>query len=422
MYPQGPSVADWDIVGGPGQQPSPPIQADYEPGGKWYGLVSYDTAMRHYQHALDAYQNGYWYHANGRNWTQDQERFNNNLVQSGNIDTSYGVPSGNLYQASQDFIDYTYDPNTGWHQVNGSGPSGVGGGSGGYGGGSGGTGGGSNVPNTNGMSSEQKSAFSSMYALLDQFGLSGLGDFLKGLILDGTTDAATLQLELQQTDIWKRRFAGNEMLKQKGLGVLSPAEYLATERSYAQVMKNYGLPSGFYDEPGDFAKFIGNNVSAAELQTRVSAYADLANREDPAMVQQLKSMGMGQGDLLAYMMDPERATPLIQRQYQTAVLGSAARRAGVAADNTYLGQLASRGVTEQQAAQGYGMIGQSLADANKLAQIDGVSYGLHDMESEVFDNNATAANKRKRLASQERARFSGQSGYSGVNRSTTGSY
>lgn len=270
-----------------------------------------------------------------------------------------------------------------------------------------------------------QSAFAQLATLLEQYGLSSLQAFLKDLILQGNTDSASLMLALQQTNEWKTRFAGNEMLRQQGLGVLSPAEYLALERSYAQIMRNYGLPQGFYDEPADFAKWIGNNVSAAELQQRVSAYADLANREDPAIVAQLSSMGMTRGDLLAYMMDPDRAAPLIQRQYQVALLGGAARRAGLGGqdvNNDYLSQLAGRGVSEQQAAQGYGLIAGSLADARTLSGVYGVDYGLHDMETEVFDNNATAGKKRRRLASQERAAFSGQSGQSGISGSTAGSY
>lgn len=286
-------------------------------------------------------------------------------------------------------------------------------------------GGGAAAPTGKGglLSSSQQSAFDQMYALLDGFGLGSLSGTLKDLLLDGVTDAASIQLSLQETAQWKARFAGNEQLKAKGLGVLSPAEYLAVEKSYAQVMKNYGLPEGFYDDPADFAQFIGGNVSAAELQTRVQTYADIVNRDDPAMKQQLTSMGFTQGDILAYTMDPSRAAPLVQNKYQTAVLGSAARRAGVVADNSYLSDLADRGVTEQAASEGYGLIGGSLSDAQRLSGIYGEDYGVGDMQDEVFSNSSTAGKKRKRLASRERAAFGGSSGSAGAQRqSTSGSY
>lgn len=268
----------------------------------------------------------------------------------------------------------------------------------------------------------QQSAFDQMALLLDQLGLSSLLGFLRDMILGGVTDAASLQLALQDRPEWKKRFAGNEMLKAQGLGVLSPGEYLAMERSYAQVMKMYGLPKGFYDSPEDYAKWIGGNVSVNELQQRVAAYSDLALREDPGTVEQLRSMGLGHGELLAYLIDPTKSLPVIQNLYKTTLLGAAARRAGHAASNKYLAQLASRGVTEEQAGQGYGLISETLNNAYTLAGVYGEDYGSGDLEAEIFDHNGQAAKKRKRMASAERSAFAGRAGSADIGRSTSGSY
>jgi hypothetical protein len=270
----------------------------------------------------------------------------------------------------------------------------------------------------------QQSAFDFMLGILNEYNLGSLAGVLKGLILDGTTDSSLLQLALQDTQEWKTRFAGNEMLRQSGQSVLSVAEYLSVERSYAQLMRNYGLPQGFYDDPADFAKWIGSSVSPNELQTRVQAYSDLARREDPAVLQQLASMGMTQGDILAHMMDPNRALPLLQKTYQTTLLGAAARRSGAVADNSYLGHLSDIGVTEQQAAQGYGLISEGLPAMQRLGDLYGEDYNQGDFEGEVFEQQGAATQKRKRLASRERAAFRGSSGVGqgSLSRSTGGSY
>ena len=267
-----------------------------------------------------------------------------------------------------------------------------------------------------------ESAFGLMMDTLSSYGLGSLGDVLKGILLSGTTDEDLVMLELQETQEWKTRFAGNEKLRANGLPVLSVAEYLSTERQYAQVMHNYGLPGGFYDDPADFADFIGKSVSASELQSRVSAWADLAKREDPAIKAQLESMGIGEGDLAAYMMDPDRAAPLIQQKYQSTLIGAAARRQGL--DPSSSTRLADLGVTEQQAIQGYGLVAENLAAMTRLGDISGEEYGQRDLEDEVFEQDGAATNKRKRLASQERARFSGQSGVGqgSLSRSTGGQY
>jgi hypothetical protein len=270
------------------------------------------------------------------------------------------------------------------------------------------------APASGGMTQQQQSAWAYMQQLLDQVGLGSLAGVLQGLISGGMTDAASLQLELQNTNEWKVRFAGNEALKAAGLPVLSVAEYLSTERSYAQIMKNYGLPEGFYDDPSDFAQMMGASVSARELEQRVSAWADLANREE------LRAMGIADGDLIAYMMDPERAQPLIQKTYQKALLGGAARREGL--DPNGVNRLVEAGITEREATQGFGVIGDAMPDATRLGDIYGEDVTQTDLEDEVFMNSG--GKKRKRLASRERAAFQGTSGVGqgSLSRRDNGSY
>lgn len=276
--------------------------------------------------------------------------------------------------------------------------------------------------NANGFTTDQQSAFDFMNGLLSEYRLGDLSDTLKQLILAGDTDPNVLSLKLQDTAAWKQRFAGNEMLRNSGHNVLSVDQYLATENSYLAVMKQYGLPAGFYDDNADFAKFIGEGVSPAELQQRASAYADLANREDPAITAQLASLGISQGALAAYMMDPDRAAPLIQRMYTSTLVGAAARRNGLI--GTDVGHLADIGVTEQQAIQGYGEIAQELPTLTKLGDIYHQDITQSDLEGAIFDSNAADLNKRKKLASQERASFTGSSGIvqGSLNRNTSGSY
>lgn len=261
-----------------------------------------------------------------------------------------------------------------------------------------------------------------MQQLLDQYGLGSLGPVVQGLIANGMTDANQIQLELQGTNEWKTRFAGNEALRAAGLPVMSVAEYLSVERSYAQIMKNYGLPTGFYDDPSDFAKMIGGSVSARELEQRVSAWADLANREDPAIKEQLRAMGIADGDLIAFMMDPARAQPLIQKTYQQALVGGAARRQGL--DASGAARLVEHGITEREALQGYGVISDAMPDATRLSDIYGEDVDQSDLEAEVFENNGEASRKRKRLASRERAAFQGSSGVGqgSLSRRDNGSY
>ena len=269
-----------------------------------------------------------------------------------------------------------------------------------------------------------QSIYDLMYGLLQQYGLGSLAGTLRNLVEQGITDQASITLRLMDTDEWRQRFVGNELLKQNGLPMLTVAEYLAVERAYAQIMRNYGLPDEFYNGPDDFGKFIGNSISAAELQERVAAYADLVNRDDPHIKAQLAAMGMSEGDLLAFYIDPERANPILQKKYKATLIGASARRAGISTSTEYAEYLAGLGITEQQAQAGYAVIGEFLPFADKLGDIWGEDYQQRDFEGEIFEGNADSTRKRKRLASRERAAFRGSSGVAAgsLNEKTQGQF
>ena len=275
-----------------------------------------------------------------------------------------------------------------------------------------------------GMTGDQKSAFDMLRDMLTQFGLpanSDVMDVIKQSAINGDSTDVT-QIALQNTQTWKTRFAGNEARRQAGLPVLSVAEYLSMEKQYADILHSAGLPTGFYDDPTDFSNFIGKSVSPAEVQDRVNIASDIANREDPAIRQALAERGLNQGQLVAYVLDPNRAAPIIKRDLTAAKIGAAAIRGGLSVGIQFANQLADQGVTEQQAVAGMSQATDLANSTGKLGQVYGVNYTAQDALGEVFGGNGQAAQKRQQLSNQDKAQFGGSSQY-GVNKSnTTGSY
>lgn len=271
------------------------------------------------------------------------------------------------------------------------------------------------------MTPEQTSAYDMLRDLFSSYGLPTSGDILdviKDSALNGDSADIT-QIKLQATDSWKTRFAGNEARRSAGLNVLSVGEYLQQENQYATIMRNAGLPVGFFDDPSDFAGFIGKSVSPAEIQERVNLAVDVVNREDPAVAAELTRRGLSTGMVIAHALDPERAAPLIKRDLNSTLIGAAAARAGAGTSIAYADSLASRGIQEREAAQGFGQVAAIADNASKLGKVYGVDYSQDDAQAEVFDSDANAADKRKRITAQERSNFSGTSNY-GVNKSSSG--
>jgi hypothetical protein len=249
---------------------------------------------------------------------------------------------------------------------------------------------------------------------LINWGLPTLVPAVQGYIDQGYT-GETASLMIQNEPVYKERFAGNVARQKAGLSVLSPDEYLATESAYRQSMRAANLPTGFYDDPSDFSKFIANDVSPSELKSRVDAAALSINNADPYYTSSLEKMyGIGTGDMVAYALDPERALPFINKQVQAAQFGAEAARQGLQVTTPMAETYTGMGVTQQQARQGFEQVAGVLPVAQKLSQITAGSqpFGMEQAASAVFGGEQSAAYKKQLqdLSQQEQSRFAGQAG------------
>ena len=272
---------------------------------------------------------------------------------------------------------------------------------------------------------QRESIISIMSDRLTRYNLTGLIPTIKRLAQEGATES-TITLALQETEDYKRRFKANEDRIKKGLQVLTPAEYLNLEDGYRQILRSYGLNQ--FDTDDYVNQFIANDVSAAELSNRVVTAVQRVRNADPAIAATLRDYyGIGDTDLVAYVLDPNQQFPKIQTQVSAAEIGAAARLQGLQPGVAVSEQLARQGVTQAEAQRGYATIADILPTATKLSDIYGTTlpgYGLAEAEQEVFNTLASAQRKRKDLIGREIAEFGGAAGLSrsALGRQTGGQY
>jgi hypothetical protein len=272
---------------------------------------------------------------------------------------------------------------------------------------------------------ERQSAFDVLRAEMDALGLGALVEPLRGLI-QKDVGAAEFAIQLRQSEAYKNRFIANEGRLKKGLRVLTPGEYLRVEDAYRQTLRTYGLKQ--FDNDQYVRQFIENDISAKELSDRVSTAVQRVQNADPAISRTLRDYyGIGQTDLVAYVLDPNQQLQKIERQVAAAEIGTVARRQGLEAGVTVSEQLAAQGISQAQAQKGYATIADILPTSEKLSQIYGTTlegYGQVEAEQEVFNTLASAQRKRQRLIGREAAEFSGQTGVTrgSLGTSTGGQY
>ena len=242
--------------------------------------------------------------------------------------------------------------------------------------------------------------------MLSQYGLEGLAAAAYRFLMEGSS-IDSVMIQLKETEQFKERFKGLELRSQQGLPAISPAEYIRLERDYRQTMAAAGLPEGFYDSPDDFADFIGNDVSPAEMTQRVSMATTAVSNVNPELKNQLREMyGIGvenDGELISYFLDPERGVNVIEQrlQMESAGLSAAAVQAtgqGIQKDGAR--QLAGQNVQQreitQRLGQQAGLTQATLGDKGiGTSELAAASFGL--------DSEQTAMVKRLRQRRQASA-------------------
>ena len=268
--------------------------------------------------------------------------------------------------------------------------------------------------------------------LFDEFSAIGLGALVsdgKDLLMKATSISA-MPDALRNTKAYMTRFSANDARIKAGLSALSPAEYLAKEDAYQNLMRNYGLPASYYT-PGLYGKqegfdtLLANDVSAVELEDRISTAQQRVLNANPEVTAALRQFypDITNGDILAYSLNPKNGLKDIQRKVTAAEIGGAAMTPKDASGKQILStsqaramQLAGYGVDKQQATEVYSAIGAGLQRGSELASIYGESpYTQTTAEEELFklSGQTEAQKQRKKVTGLEKAAFSGQTGLSG---------
>ena len=279
--------------------------------------------------------------------------------------------------------------------------------------------------------------FGAKDSVMKMFENTGLGDtFIKSLmgVIDAVyednimpTDSQVLN-SIYNSDAYKTRFAANEAIKKRiaegkarpGDRLLAPAEYVATEDGYREILQEAGLPTGFYDQAEDFTNLISNAISVGELTSRVNIAQKALQEADQAIVKSLKDYyGLSTGDLVSYLLDKDKAFRAIDSRftyatedaklmYTSAEVGADAARAGF---DTGI----SRGFAEEitkagkagSAERAFQGAARDQDDYRRLMELYGETAGSEDLarESLGLAGGASVGIKTKKLASKERAKF-----------------
>lgn len=253
-------------------------------------------------------------------------------------------------------------------------------------------------------------AFARLRQILNDYELGDLSTEVEGWVRGGLSANEAL-LRLYEHPRFKQEFPEIDQRRQNGLAALSPGEIITYRRQARQLFKAAGLPEGFYDTKEDFSKFLANDVSLSELETRINdGYVQVMAA--PAEVrQQLEQFyGITAGQMAAYFLDEARAVPTIERQVAAARVGGASVRSGFGQLSTLEAErVASLGVSEQQAQEGFGTLAGLNTGEMTGQQVDVI--GRDTQIDAAFGGNEFARKRIERRQRQDAGNFQGAGGF-----------
>lgn len=262
------------------------------------------------------------------------------------------------------------------------------------------------------MAETEQGVYDEIYAQLQTYGLESLATRLTQLITEyGVDMKETIKTQLRQTEEYKQRFAGNDARRAAGRQVLSESEYLYNERAYTETLKAYNM--GDLATQTNFADFIGKDVSPVELSQRFSMAVEKVQKADPALKQQLNKMypGISETDLARSLLLGEEGSQYLKTRIGQAEILAEASTAGITLQTT-AEELEAQGVTREQAAKGLSKVAEQRSGYQQAARIYGEEVDPEGLQKELEAENllGQTSARTKRLASQARGAFSGQTG------------
>jgi hypothetical protein len=227
----------------------------------------------------------------------------------------------------------------------------------------------------------------------------------------------------QFVSAYNTRFSANAERIKNGFSPLDPGTYINRENSYRAAMASAGLPPEFYNTNAALSGWIANNVSDATVTAKINIASDIVNNYDQtAKDQALALYGLDTGHLIAHVLDPVAALPIIQKQANIVQLGAEAARAGVAQNLDTLTQLNTIGTTQSAAMQGFGNVASQLPSMQAIASRYSGYGPAGTIEQSLLnqqlgttspgETQAQAEARVKRLQTQEASTFGGSSGAS----------
>jgi hypothetical protein len=226
--------------------------------------------------------------------------------------------------------------------------------------------------------------------LMQNYGLSSLMGKIESFVKDGLDGDAVLAM-IRDTPEYKTRFPAMAALSAKQRAI-SESEYIEFERNASQLERAYGLPTGMLGTD-TITNLLTNEVSANELEQRVTLAAAGAFQASAEVRDTFSRFyGIDSGGLTAYFLDPDKALPLLNKQYASSQIGAEAQMQDFNITAGLAEQLTDAGIGREEARAGF----------SETARRRGFTQGRGDVVTQDQLISGTLMNNQESMQAIER--------------------
>ena len=245
-------------------------------------------------------------------------------------------------------------------------------------------------------------------------GMPELADIITSSIQNNGDNSNLIYEDLRASEPYRTRFQGNFDRLANGQNFLSEAQYIQQENMYAETLKSYG--AGALANRENYAKFIAGDVSVNELSNRFSAaytrVTKAVNSGDKELVDELKKLypGVSDSELATSLLLGREGSQYLNTKINIAEINAAETTSGI---KSALGAsfLESQGLDRNKVRVGLSKVAEQKTGLEQASRMFGET-STEGLQKELEQENllGQTSKRTKRLASQARAQFGGQSG------------
>lgn len=267
--------------------------------------------------------------------------------------------------------------------------------------------------------------------VIQSYGLMEIWQGVDKYLRQGYTDAADVlqmvSLDPDYETAFFKRFPAIKMIREENarrvargepiVPEISAAEYVADEYAYSQATRN--LP-GKWATTENITAWIAGDVAPTEVKARIDLAKEYIDYNiNPDVKAELRDIyGLTDEDMVDYVLSDTRRREVLQAEFdqrvKQATVGGAARSRGMNISQSLRDEIAASSdmtSTFGQAATMFDNVENNADSYAKLSAISGINTSRDDLIREEFGlaGGTSTTKLKKRLASQERGRFSGSS-------------